>query len=156
MINLKQLQDIANELMDKYPNSCLTNNVRKFGHTYILEDIDALLDHVLGLFAHDILGLCGCGNPEDTWEMIRIVLDIQANSESYVERELRIKTELNLNPGSDIHNGIWQFILYILNDKGFLEHGSSIYSAWLTDLGRPYLTVLNIWHERELEEKRDD
>ena len=36
-----------------------------------------------------------------------------------------------------------QFVLYMLDSAGFLEHGSGIWGAWLTDLGRMFLYVLN-------------
>ena len=41
------------------------------------------------------------------------------------------------------YDGLIQFVLYMLDSAGFLEHGSGIWGAWLTDLGRMFLYVLN-------------
>lgn len=149
--NLKTLRDIANSLMDSHPGCCLTHNVRTLGCIYILDDEYVLIDQLLDLFAYDILGLCGCGTPKDTWNMIRIVLnalnDKHEDKCTYDEYQLRLKDELHINPSEDIQYGLYQFVLYILNDKKILEHGSSVGGSFLTDLGKKYLTVLNIWHE---------
>ena len=49
-------------------------------------------------------------------------------------------------------------MMYVLDYKGFTEHGGSIGGCWLTDKGRRLLTVLDAWNnvnsnEDELQEK---
>lgn len=159
---MDKLKAIAADIMFKYPSCCLANNVNKFGNRYILESKYDLTEALLSFFNYEKLGLCGCGNPEDTWKIIRTVLTIQ-NDYHDKEKDLdwddikkRYEDELKLNTDDDIDNGIYYFILYILNDRGFLEHGSSAGSSWLTNLGKQYLYVLDMWYKDDTEEATDD
>lgn len=43
--------------------------------------------------------------------------------------------------------GLLQFMAYILDDRGFTEHGSSIGGCWLTEKGEMFLTVLDAWDQ---------
>ena len=72
----------------------------------------------------------------------------------YEEIQERYKEELHLDTQDSLHYGALQFVLYMLDAKGIVEHGGGISSCWLTKLGRMYLTVLNAWHEQE--EKREE
>lgn len=49
-----------------------------------------------------------------------------------------------LTEGNRNYEALIDFVLYILNDKGFLEHGSSIGGSWLTDKGKLFLYLLEI------------
>lgn len=40
-------------------------------------------------------------------------------------------------------------MMYILDDKDFTTHGSSIDGCWLTKKGQRLLTVLEAWRTRE-------
>ena len=74
----------------------------------------------------------------------------------YEEVQKRYKEELHLDTEDSLHYGALQFVLYMLDAKGIVEHGGGISSCWLTKLGKMYLTVLNAWHDREEKEKKEN
>ena len=118
-----------------------------------------LIDELIDFFSFEIMNMCGCGCPEYTYDMIRIVLNIREDrfekDIKYEEVQKRYKEELHLDTKDSLHYGVLQFVLYMLDAKGIVEHGGGISSCWLTKLGRMYLTVLNAWHDREEKEKKE-
>ena len=86
------------------------------------------------------LGLCGCGDPDAVLDMLEYFLSrhyLSGHEDNYIftweEKEIFAKehsTELLL------------FLLYILNDKGFLDHGSSVMGSWITEKGERFLELL--------------
>lgn len=79
----------------------------------------------------DSLNICGCGNPEIAYESIRQML-------------LRAKDQ-NVITDLDNPDGYMLFMAYTLDSMGFLEHGSSIYGAWITEKGKELLKCLDIF-----------
>lgn len=141
-LNIKR---IAAFVIKTYPDSCFAENAK---NGYIdMNDDEMLTEELVRFFAYDILNLCGCGNPEDTWDVIRRVLRIrlEARDIAYAEMIQRYKDELHLDDDDDLQHGSLQFILYILDHFGLVEHGSSIGGCWLTDLGRMCLFVMDAW-----------
>ena len=85
------------------------------------------------------LGLCGCYLPDDTREMLADVLatcDVPFNLESKEWGQARNKVKEWLK------NPFAIFTFYVLNDKGYLEHGSSITHCWVTNKGLMYLNLV--------------
>ena len=70
-----------------------------------------------------IFGFCSCGNPDYEIERVEHVLEMLKNRTDEVQSEL-----------CDESNG-YQIYLYLLDEKGFTEHGTSIYGSWLTEKG---------------------
>ena len=112
---------------------------------------ESLIDSLMDFFSYEIVGMCGCGCPGDSCEVIRQILNIRndANNLEYEQIQQRYKDDLHLDTKDLLQYGTLQFVLYMLDECGLLEHGSSINGCWLTDLGKMYLTVLNAWHEQE-------
>lgn len=149
-----RLSEIAEYVIEKYPDCCMAcnNDVTKGCREDWYEE--SLIDHLMDFFSYEILHLCGCGCPEDTYEIIRKILTIrfewQSRKISYEEVIKRYKNDLGLDTKKNSnHYGALQFVMYILDHNGILEHGSSIGGCWLTSLGEMYLTVLNAWYDRE-------
>lgn len=150
-----KLSEIAEYINNKYPEcNMVYNNEIKMG---CREDWyeDYLIGPLMDFFSYELLDMCGCGRPECSYELIRKILTIrsewQNNKLSYEEVKERYKSDLNLDTDNDNHCGTLQFILYILDANGLVEHGTSIRGCWLTELGEMYLKVLNAWHNREME-----
>lgn len=78
------------------------------------------------------LGICGCGNPEEAYEAVHEMLK-------------RVKDRSNIIEPDEPHV---LFMAYTLDRLEFLEHGSSIYAAWLTDKGNELLAALDIFKEK--------
>lgn len=149
-----KLNEIADYVEEKYPDSCFSKN-----HTNYLKGCEEdwyqnhLMNELMDFFSYEIMDMCGCGNPEYTYEVIRKILIIRSENPDYNETEKRYKDDLNLDSeNTENHCGILQFILYMLDACGIVDHGSNIWCCHLTDLGNMYLTVLNAWHEKESEE----
>ena len=77
------------------------------------------------------LGICGCGRPEEAYAAVHEML-------------IRSKTGKLIEP-DEPHV---LYMAYNLDHLGFLEHGSSIYGAWITDKGEELLTALDIFKEK--------
>lgn len=94
----------------------------------------------------DDLGMCGCGTPRDVQKLLKDLLNNSIQTENRVEKAREIIK--NTDPDT-----IFEFIFHILEDKGFIEHGTSVYSSWLSDKGKTFLDLLNeINFDKEEEE----
>ena len=157
MIKIEDLscKALAKYIIENYPDSCLAYN---YNCDYINKaDNEFLLDECNNFFFYEILNTCGCGRPDDTTSVIKDILNIindyYNETQNYNREEINIAHDkkikrLNSLCGVEIkdntnYDGLIQFVLYMLDHAGFLEHGSSIGGAWLTDLGRMFLYVLN-------------
>lgn len=155
-----KLSEIAEFVVKNYPDCCMSKN-----HEYKLgcrDDWyeDYLINPLMDFFSYEIMGLCGCGSPENTHKVIRSVLNIRND---WMNRDIqydgvkkRYCSDLHIDLSDDINYGMLQYILYDLNDREILEHGSGVGGSWLTNLGKMYLDVLNAWYEREYKEKKDE
>ena len=156
--------EIAEELIKLYPDSCLaTNDIVMVG----CRDADyrkSLFEPVIDLFHYQILGFCGCGVPEYAMSIVKSVLTIldnhthDLNSKSYYNNWATL-LNLHVNDGSAsdysaIDEGVQLFILYTLDNCGLIEHGSSIYWAWLTPLGKMLLSVMRQYDEENEQHER--
>lgn len=85
----------------------------------------------------DILNFCGCGNPEESLLFTRKTLQkIKARSDNFCDPTKLSALEGWLGPA-------YEFVLYVLTEKGIIEHGGSIYGSWLTSKGVQLLDDLN-------------
>ena len=72
-----KLSEIAEYIADNYPESNIAynNDVIKGCREEWYEE--SLIDPLLDFYMHEELGLCGCGNPEFTYETIGRYLSIR-------------------------------------------------------------------------------
>lgn len=76
----------------------------------------------------DELNICGCGNPKMVYRLIHVVMkDILKSS--------------SVKVGDYV--GYYDYMIYQLNEQGFLEHGSSIYGSWVTEKGEKLIEALD-------------
>lgn len=147
-----EIYDIAKYITSKYPDCWLNRNMELYEEDFDKSFLnDFLINDLMIFFSHEKLKLCGCGYPEYTEEAIRKLLNIRKDSFelnlSFEQEKDRYKTDLDLDINNKLHYGLLLFMLYELNDKGFLEHGFSITNCKLTNEGKMYLEVLNKWHK---------
>ena len=81
---------------------------------------------------------CGCGNPERTYKAIHEMLLY------FDERIDKPWTDLSDNP-------YIQFMAYVLDNEGFMEHGTNINYAWLTDKGKQLVAYLDDFSKYDYE-----
>ncbi len=102
-------------------------------------------NEIFNYFNFYLLGLCGCGAPDDTIKAVMDYLNI-----------VKVNHERNFNEGRKLLKEIFdiddvcsdpvlQFMAYILDDKELTDHGSNISGAWITDLGEALLWCFNIY-----------
>lgn len=156
-MNYNKIVKYMKYVLDIFPNGCANYNWEGRGYDAIINDkrlpeeweIENIIDDCLAEFHYeeDGLGICGCGNPEDTHEVIRQILNIQSDYDNYESVQKKFSDLCNSDMENDNYHGLIQFVLYILNNKGFLEHGGSVGGAWLTEKGKIYLDLLNMAHK---------
>jgi len=81
--------------------------------------------------------MCGCGSDEPL-KMIYEVL--KAHDQHHYDYDNKKKSCISAcgNEAS------WEFILHVLDNYNFMEHGGSVYGSWLTDKGKNLLNDLSI------------
>ena len=151
-----RLSEIAEYIVENNPKCCMAynNTVDKGCRDGWYEEY--LIEPLMDYYMFEELGLCGCGVPEETYEAIRLYLQIRKDwyedKIEYVEVNRRYLTDLHIDDADELQSGILQFMMYVLDDRGFTDHGGSIGGCWLTDAGERLLTVLNAWHEDRTKE----
>jgi hypothetical protein len=89
------------------------------------------LEHLYKLTADD-LRFCGCGCPEDAYNLVRDILALAPFRDH--REELRA-----LIGGGD---GAFYLVLYVLDSAGLIDHGTSIDGSWITKKGSHYLALM--------------
>ena len=152
-----KLSEIAEHIAKINPDCCMVYNCEVIHGCRESWYEESLINPLVDYYMFDVLHLCGCGNPEDTYEAIRKYLHIRKfyyeNKEFTWENiKEEYKTQLSIDVDNDVEYGILQFMMYVLDRSGFTEHGSSVGGCWLTEDGERLLTVLDAWHEKENKE----
>ena len=149
MINKQKLKEIMQFLEKKDPSGNMINYLDIIENKRNMEDyeVEDIIEKCMDEFIYEDLKLCGCGSPERTWEIIRLIL-IAQSQDGYENRINMLNNICNINiEDSNNYDGLIQFVLYVLDDHEFLEHGSSIGGAWLTEKGKLFLDLLNMRNE---------
>lgn len=85
-----------------------------------------------------LLGLCGCGSPEDAYNFCRDALDCFDRrgcrevppSRDWINAEDALKSLIQARPNEAAH-----VLAHLLTHLNLLEHGGSVGGSWLTDNG---------------------
>jgi len=160
MITSEKLAKYMKFIIKTYPKGCASYNWLNY-YADILNDkrfpedyeFDNIIEECLNEFDSDI-GLCGCGIPEETNEVLRTTLNIQSSNCTWKERQKQFSDICNADMDNENYSGLIQFVLYILNDKDILEHGGSVGGSWLSEKGKVYLDLLNL--QKEMNENNKD
>ena len=75
----------------------------------------------------DELSICGCGNPKMVYRLIHVVM------KEILESSVKVNDYV----------GYYNYMIYQLNEQGFLEHGSSIFGSWITGKGKKLIEALD-------------
>lgn len=86
------------------------------------------------------IGLCGCGYYNDT---VRIIYEyLKAKEELYCHFDYRRWKDFLEKFIEENKEFLYEFMCYVLDDKGFTEHGPSVGSAWITEKGKTLLRMI--------------
>ena len=85
-----------------------------------------------------VLGMCGCGAPEEAFNFLREVLSIcdrrgvhdDPPTREWIDAEAAIENLVKAKPDIVAH-----VLLHLLTDKDVIEHGGSVSGSWLTPSG---------------------
>lgn len=94
------------------------------------------LEHLYVIFYDGAqgLGLCGCGNPEAAYDLVRDLLGLMP---LYEDSRWRVAESLTGSiPGAH------HIVLGTMERAGLIEHGSSLHGAWLTLKGEWCLAAM--------------
>jgi hypothetical protein len=162
LIDKQKLKEIMQFVINKYPKGCASYNWQNNCYINIVQnkkeiedyEIENIIKECMDEFIYEDLNLCGCGNPEETWEVIKLILSAQ-NQKGWENKKNKLNNICNINiDENNNYDGLIQFVLYILDNHEFLEHGGCISSAWLTTKGKLFLELLNMWDEIEDKARR--
>ncbi|WP_143661182.1 hypothetical protein [Streptomyces sp. M41(2017)] len=103
---------------------------------------EAVRDHLNRIFYED-LGLCGCGNPDEAYVLVRDLLSLAP----YYENEGWRLAE-TLTGGGAAHH----IIMSVIDVAELTEHGSSVNGAWLTPKGAWCLQAMRTVSFEEMSE----
>lgn len=78
----------------------------------------------------DELSICGCGNPKMVYGLIHVVM-----------KEILKSSSVKVDDYVGYYD--YMYMIYQLNEQGFLEHGSSIYGSWVTEKGEKLIEALD-------------
>jgi hypothetical protein len=137
------IKNISEYIVENYLDCCLAYNIKNHEYSEI-----ELFQECEDFFVYELLGICGCGNPESVVLKIKILLNIfhefHKNGD-FDEKWNQMKEDLRKEFGADdvYENDLLLFMVYILNDRKILEHGSSVGGSWLSNLGEMFLYILN-------------
>ena len=91
---------------------------------------------IIKYYYYEKLEWCGCGCPGEA--MRQVAMYLEARSLEYPANDAKMKEYFD---GGD-DNCLVLCLAYELDRAGFTEHGSSIYSCWLTDDGKYFLWAI--------------
>lgn len=94
-----------------------------------------------GLLVCGFLDFCGCGMPE---EVLELMYEVLKNIDFDIDWDTRHKRDEELMPTDAIKYTVWN----VLNNKGMLEHGSSL-PGWKTEKGMEFQELLGEYLESQ-------
>lgn len=88
------------------------------------------LAHASSILGGD-LGLCGCGNAEESYVLVRQLLQLTPFYEHWDQVAALLP-----------HTAARHIVLSAMESAGLIEHGTSISGSWITPKGQFFLDVL--------------
>ena len=141
MITDEELLKIVNHFMQN-KNTCMSFNYAGMNINELIEkDKQQVINDVKNEF-QNLIGICGCGNPRIVYEGIYNYLYMLNDMYDKKDPIKEINEEKSKNKIEWIYDN-WQneFVAYILDNKGFTDHGTSIGGCWIEELGEWYLKI---------------
>ena len=150
----KHINEIAKYIIEKYPQSCLSQNSENETNWELvsinslpLSQSNDLRQQCEDFFYYEKLNWCGCGNPElvkfEILKYLRILnwcYNIEFSSRTYDLKQHKFKDAFGVD--NVYGHPLLLALAYTLDAAGFTEHGTSIGGAWITDEGRMFMFLL--------------
>ena len=133
------VEKIKDYIIKKYPQSCLAIKYNSIPYTD-----EELLIECEHFFYYEKLKWCGCGCPTLARQTVKDFLAAHETFENKITLLLK-----NFNVSSVYDNALLLCLAYTIDAAGLTEHGSGIGGAWLTEEGKMYLDILNVFEDLE-------
>lgn len=101
------------------------------------------LSHLYAL-VYDDLRFCGCGCPDEAYNLVRDLLALAP----FYDHQDELKARIGVT--GDDHGALY-LVLYALDKAGLTEHGGSVAGSWLTPKGTHYLGLMRAYEHGELD-----
>lgn len=124
-------------------------------NTWYEDENDCYYDDLGSLLQCQIIGHCGCGNPENNLKLIYDMLIINKRQRdepapSYVGNKWNEHCKKHNDEYKTYIIENWKrfrdFFFYVMTDKDIMEHGGSI-PGWVCD--HNFEEALKVWHDTE-------
>ena len=105
------------------------------------------------------LGFCGCAAYEDSIELLR---DVLRHARDWQDALLK---EMPTQPANDLMlqrlrfeqvPGLATWFLYLLDERGMVEHAGRVTTCWITTKGRQLLEAIERWYPSVRTTDQDD
>ena len=143
----RKLTEIINFIIKNDPLSSIAVNGYDSLYSDLEEEtylIDDAIEEILGYFAYENLGFCGCGSPQETWFVVKNILTVTKTndvSDSYENLLKCIIPQLDMVDNSDIIKYVGGLITFI--QLWFKKSNIISETNKLTEQGENLLYVLN-------------
>jgi len=138
----KELLEIADYFINIKVDTCMSWN---YAGRDIEEEIknnrEKVISNIKDEFVH-LLGICSCGNPELVLEGIYNLLILIRDKYKITKAGEKYEELIGIGDDRKV-NWLYLAILYLLDDKGFTDHGTGIYGCWIDKLGKYYLKIFS-------------
>ena len=147
----KELYEIAKYFLE-IKDTCMSWNYEDINiEEEIKNNREKVISDIKEEFAF-LLGICGCGNPElvleGIYDLLVLIRDKSSVTNNGLSEEETNKAEekyeelIGIGDNRKV-NWLYLAILYLLDDKGFTDHGTGIYGCWIDKLGEYYLKIFS-------------
>ena len=140
----EELLEIAKYFLEIKDNCMSWNYMDKYIEEEIKNNREKVISDKKDEFT-DLLGICGCGNPElvleGIYNLLTLIQDRYSTTNNGLVEE-KYEELIGIGDGRKV-NWTYLAILYLLDDKGFTDHGTGIYGCWIDKLGKYYLKIFS-------------
>jgi len=137
----KELLEIAKYFLEIKDNCMSWNYINKDIEEEIKNNREKVISDIKDEFTN-LLGICGCGNPELVLEGIYNLLILIRDKYKITKAGEKYEELIGIGDDRKV-NWLYLAILYLLDDKGFTDHGTGIYGCWIDKLGKYYLKIFS-------------
>lgn len=137
----KELLEIAKYFLEIKDNCMSWNYMDIDIEEEIKNNREKVISDIKDEFVH-LLGICGCGNPELVLEGIYNLLILIRDKYKITKAGEKYEELIGIGDDRKV-NWLYLAILYLLDVKGFTDHGTGIYGCWIDKLGKYYLKIFS-------------
>lgn len=150
-LDCEKLIKLSEIVINRFPDSCFVNNnggvercldLCKDLNDYY--DMEFTSDELINCFEDYILPCCGCGDPNEVRRLMYRLLKAHSNLETSSELVKEIFPSIDEDSMLD---AMYQFTLHSLEKCEFVSHGFSIYNATLTETGKVFLDLCELYYK---------